>query len=213
MKLLAVNGSPRKNKNTAQLLNEIVAGAASRRADTELVHLIDLNYSGCVSCFLCKRLGGKSYGRCAVNDDLAAILRKAHEADVLVVGTPFYFCAETASTRAFLERLWFQYYLYSAVKPPLSPRKKATALVYTMNVPEEKMETFGKTPVVNRAKSVMEHLFAPCEVLLCCDTKQFDDYSQYDTDIWDVSAKLKRHEEVFPQELAQAHKLGESLVS
>ncbi|GHT27578.1 flavodoxin family protein [Planctomycetales bacterium] len=213
MKLLAVNGSPRKNWNTARLLNKIAEGASSQGAETELIHLCDLKFSGCISCFRCKEIGGKWYGRCAVKDELTPILQKAREADVLVLGTPFYFCAETAAMRAFEERLWFQYYLYSAIKEPLSPKKKATALVYTMNVKQEDMDDFGKTTIIKRAKMVMERLFAPCEVFLSCDTKQFDDYSKYDTDIWDVPAKLKRHDEVFPQELEQAFTLGIKLAS
>jgi Multimeric flavodoxin WrbA len=60
MKFLAINGSPRKNKNTASLLGKIAEGAASTGAETELVHLVDLNYRGCTSCFACKLVGGKS---------------------------------------------------------------------------------------------------------------------------------------------------------
>jgi multimeric flavodoxin WrbA len=96
MKLLAVNGSPRKNKNTARLLEQVVAGAGEKGAETELVHLRDLRYTGCISCFECKRIGGPSYGRCVLKDDLRPILDKAHEADVLVLGSPFYICTETA---------------------------------------------------------------------------------------------------------------------
>ncbi len=232
MKLLAVNGSPRRNMNTGSLLERITQGAASRGAEVELVHLRDLmdaanppghgktepehqwsgGFRGCISCFHCKDPNGKSYGRCILKDNLTPLLQKAHEADVLVLGSPFYFSTEPALMRAFIERLWFQYYLYSLKKPPLSPRKKATALVYTMNVREEDIQTYGKDKAINTAKGVMERLFAPCEVFLCCDTKQFKDYSPYETDIWDVPAKLKRHEEVFPKELEAAYALGARLV-
>ncbi len=212
MKLLAVNGSPRKAWNTAQLLEKVIAGAAASGADAELAHLRDYTYRGCISCFHCKDPKGSSYGRCILKDDLAPLLQKAHEADVLVLGSPFYFCMETAYMRAFMERLWFQYLLYSKVKPPLSPRKKAAALVYTMNVAEERMKAYGKTTVVGIAKGVMERLFAPCEVFLCCDTMQFKDYSKYDTDMWDASAKIKRHQDVFPQDLERAFDLGRRLV-
>ena len=208
MKFLAINGSPRKNKNTASLLGKIAEGAASTGAETELVHLVDLNYRGCTSCFACKLVGGKSYGRCAMNDDLMPVLQAAHDADVLVLGTPFYFMEETSIMRGLMERLWFQYYLYTQKKPPLSPKKKATALVYTMNIPETAMPDFGKDKIVAKAKGVMEHLFGSCEILLSCDTKQFDDYSKYEVDYFDVPSKLKRHEEIFPLELQKAYELG-----
>jgi len=212
MKLLAINGSPRKKENTAQLLEKVVAGAVSANAQAEIVHLRDLKYSGCISCFQCKDATSKSYGRCAVRDDLTAVLDKAHEADVIVLGSPFYFSIETAFMRACMERLWFQYYLYTTKKPPLSPRKKAAALVYTMNVKEEDIPAFGKDKVIGVAKGVMERLFAPCTVFLCTDTKQFDDYSKYEVDYFDVPAKLRRHEEVFPKDLERAYELGRDLV-
>jgi hypothetical protein len=81
-----------------------------------------------------------------------------------------------------------------------------------MNVPEEAIPLYGKDKAISVAKGVMERLFAPCEVFLCCDTRQFDDYSKYETDIWDVPAKLKRHKEVFPGELTRAFELGARLV-
>ena len=59
----------------------------------------------------------------------------------------------------------------------------------------------------------MERQFAPCEVFLSCDTLQFDDYSQYDTDMWDEAAKRRRHETVFQDELRRAREMGRRLVS
>ena len=51
MKVMAINGSPRKKWNTATLLDKALEGAASQGAETELIHLYDLNYKGCISCF------------------------------------------------------------------------------------------------------------------------------------------------------------------
>ena len=68
MKVLAINGSPRKDWNTATLLKAALDGAASEGAGVELVHLYDLAYHGCVSCFACKLKGGSSYGNCAYKD-------------------------------------------------------------------------------------------------------------------------------------------------
>ena len=213
MKLLAVNGSPRKKWNTAQLLDQVVEGAASEGAKARLVHLRDLQYSGCVSCFHCKDPKGKSYGRCVLKDDLRDILDRAHEAEVLVLGTPFYFSTETALMRAFMERLFFQYYLYTTKKPPLSPRKKSVALLYTMNVKETDIPAYHKDVIINRAKGIMENLFAPCEVFLSTDTKQVKDYSKYEMDVFDPAAKDRRHEEVFPEDLRRAFDLGARLVA
>lgn len=72
MTYYAINGSPRKTHNTATILNKALEGvkAADPQAQTELIHLYSHDFSGCVSCFECKRLGGKSYGKCAVRDGL-----------------------------------------------------------------------------------------------------------------------------------------------
>lgn len=74
MKVYAINGSPRKSWNTAMLLENALKGAAAQGAETELIHLYDLNFKGCTSCFGCKLKGGKSYGKCAMRDDLTPVL-------------------------------------------------------------------------------------------------------------------------------------------
>jgi multimeric flavodoxin WrbA len=84
MKVMAFNGSPRKNWNTAQLLEKALEGAASAGAQTEMVNLYDLNYRGCMSCFSCKQKDGVNYAKCAMRDDLTPLLKKAGEADALI---------------------------------------------------------------------------------------------------------------------------------
>ena len=54
--IIAINGSPRKNFNTGTLLKKALEGAESKRADTELINLYELNYKGCNS-FFCVKLG------------------------------------------------------------------------------------------------------------------------------------------------------------
>ena len=61
MKVMAFNGSPRKKKwNTVTLLKSALEGAASVGAETELVQLYDLDFSGCMSCFSCSSLFTRS---------------------------------------------------------------------------------------------------------------------------------------------------------
>ena len=68
MRAIAVNGSPRKNWNTATLLEGTLKGCSDNGVETEMVHLYDHVYRGCISCFACKRIGGKNYvfGSCEV---------------------------------------------------------------------------------------------------------------------------------------------------
>ena len=102
MKVMAFNGSPRKKWNTATLLEKALEGAASQGAETELIHLYDLNYKGCISCFACKTKGGKSYGKCAIKDDLTPILGKVEEADALILGSPIYLGDVSGEMRSFM---------------------------------------------------------------------------------------------------------------
>lgn len=55
MKIMAINGSPRRAENTARLLHKALEGAASLGAETEYIDLYPLKYKGCLSCFYCKR--------------------------------------------------------------------------------------------------------------------------------------------------------------
>lgn len=113
MKVTAFNGSPRKKQNTATLLENALAGARSNEAETELIHLYDLDYKGCSSCFSCKTKGGKSYGHCAVNDELTPILIKIEESDAIILGSPIYLGTVTGKMRSFMERLLFPYLTYT----------------------------------------------------------------------------------------------------
>ena len=86
MYIIAINGSPRKNGNTAALLNKALEGASSQGATTEMINLYDLNFKGCVSCFACKLKDGKSYGKCADKDELTPVLDKIESADAVISG-------------------------------------------------------------------------------------------------------------------------------
>lgn len=213
MNVLAINGSPRKKWNTATLLSHALRGAESVGAETELVHLYDLDYKGCVSCFECKKIGGKNYGRCAVKDGLTPLLEKAGAADALILGTPVYFGAESGMMRSFIERLAFPYLTYTPGYVSLFTRTMPTALVYTMNIPERMLPEWGYDVFMERMRGVMARTFGSCEVLASTDTYQFDDYSKYLSTCWDPAAKARRREEVFPQDCAKAHALGERLAA
>lgn len=119
MNVIAVNGSPRKKWNTATLLKNALDGATSVGAQTEMIHLYDLKYKGCTSCFACKRKGG-NLGRCAMKDDLTDVLEKITHCDVLLLGTPIYFGNVSGELLSFLERLLFSSMTYISGTAPHS---------------------------------------------------------------------------------------------
>lgn len=208
MKVIAINGSPRKNWNTATLLEKVLAGAKDGGAETEMVHLYDLSFKGCISCFACKKIGGASYGRCALKDDLTPILDRVEKADAVILGSPVYFFTESGMMRTFMERLRFPYYTYTPGFQSIFPGRIRTALVYTMTVNEEFMAGLGIDKALGATQWFMNHLFGNCEVLLCHETYQFDDYSKYLTTVFDVDEKERRRREAFPQDCARAYDLG-----
>ncbi len=208
MKVLAFNGSPRKDRNTATLLYKALEGAASKGADTELIHLYDLNYKGCISCFACKMKDGKSYGRCPVNDDLKNVFRKIEEADAIVLGSPIYFGRVSGEMASFLDRLIFQYLVYSRTERSLFPKKIKTGFIYTMNVTEDMYGTMGMDVPVRFNEMALTRVFGSSENLLCFDTYQFDDYSKVVAPMFDPESKAKRRAEVFPEDCRKAVEMG-----
>ncbi len=211
MRIMAFNGSPRKEWNTGTLLAEVLAGAASRGAETELVHLYDLAFTGCLSCFSCKRLGGRGRGRCAVQDPLTPLLTRAAEADALVLGSPVYLGAETSRARAFIERLCYPYLRYARENRSLFPRRIRTALLFTMNLTAEGLARRGMDRHLGITEEFFQRLFGGVETLYCYDTRQFDDYAKYDNELFDPVHKARQGSEAFPRERRRARELGERL--
>lgn len=213
MNALAINGSPRKKWNTATLLEHALEGAASAGAQTELVHLYDLQYTGCISCFECKKIGGKSYGRCAVNDGMTPLLARAAGADVLILGSPFYFRAESGQMRSFLERLLFPYLTYTPNLEPIFPGRLAAGLIYTMGAKEQDLAAIGQDQAAAGTRWFMANTFGGCEMLLSTDAFQFTDYSKYLSTRFDPEAKARRRAEVFPEDCRKAREMGARLAA
>ncbi len=208
MKVIAINGSPRKKWNTATLLEKALEGAASKGAETELIHLYDLKYSGCTSCFSCKIKDGKSYGKCAVNDDLKGVFEKIEKAGAIILGSPIYYSAESGMFRSFFERLLFQYMLYTAPPRTVFPGKLSIGFVYTMNAPEEAAKQIGYDHRFNVNEMMAKMILGEAETLVSYDTNQFEDYTKIDSTLFNVENKLKRHKEVFPKDCEKAIEMG-----
>ena len=209
MKVIAINGSPRKKWNTAQMLESALKGAKDAGAETQLVHLIDLNFKGCISCFACKRLGGPSYAKCNVRDDLKSVLEDIWDADALIVGSPVYFGDVTADLRALLERLWFSVLMYNTDHMVRAPKKLPVKVIFTTNAPEF---AFHKT-LNESLTGAMERFVGPTELIEANATLQFDDYSKYDARMINEEDRIKRHKEVFPLDLQNAYDIGKRAVA
>jgi multimeric flavodoxin WrbA len=213
MNVIAINGSPRKKWNTATLLEKALVGAASCGANTELVHLYSLYYSGCISCFACKLIDGKSFGKCAVKDELTDVLEKCMTADALVLGSPIYLGTATGEMRSFIERLVYPPLSYEELWGSIFPRNMKTTFIYTCNVPEDRILDFCGQQI-KLTETMLQKIFrAPSETLLCCETYQFEDYSKMACGIFDEKQRAQRRKEVFPIDCQKAFDLGVRLAA
>lgn len=207
MKVLAINGSPRKQWNTATLLNKALEGACSKGAETELINLYDSKFVGCTSCFACKLKNGESYGHCAFKDDITPILKSIEDVDALILGSPIYLGTVTGVIRSFLERLIFPYLVYDTERTSLYPKKLHVGFIYTMGANENFIKALSIDKHVELNEMILGRIFGSSESLLVTDTYQFDDYSKY-VNSFDVEEKAKRRREVFPIDCEKAYEMG-----
>ena len=217
-KMILLNASPRKDKNTAQMLEQVMKGAQDAGAEVELIHLTSLNYKGCVSCFACKRTGNKCGGLCIQKDDLRPVLERILEADALVIGSPIYWHNTTGMFRNFIERLLFPILSYNnadehgAIK--YLDKKLQTAVVYTMNVPNDYYyNLFHYHEILEPVRAQMEAFFGYCEQLEARNTWQFyPDYSKFDAAAVDIEQKQWFRENQWPKDMEAAYEMGKRLI-
>jgi len=105
MKVLAFNGSPRKDGNTAILINHIFRELENEGVETELVQFSGRKIHGCIACYKCFENKDQ---RCSVKDDLAKeCIEKMIAADGIILGSPVYFADVTAEMKALIDRAGF----------------------------------------------------------------------------------------------------------
>ena len=206
-RIVAVNAGPRKGWNTDTLITEAAKGAEAAGAKVERFDLFRLaKYTGCVSCFGCKRELNK--GHCVCRDGLTPVLDAIREADGLIIGSPNYLSDMTASFRALYERLMFQNLTYNKEKPCCSERPIPVLLVMTSNAPEGMYQG-----LLQGYQQTLNRFVGPTEVFVSGDTLQLEDYGKTDWEwsMFDAQAKKNRHETVFPQECRKAFELGAAM--
>ena len=213
MKVIAINGSPRPNKNTVQLLNQALMGAQASDAETKMISLYPLQYRGCVSCFYCKRKD-KEHGTCIIKDDLTPVIEELKQADAIIWGSPIYFYNITSALQALFERFLFSNYIYNKDVPSVLGKQIPSAFIYTMNVTEE--QSF-ETPLRESLKPIeaaVERILGVEPIKhYVYNTLQFDDYSKFESSIFSESDKKSYHEATFEKSLNEAYQIDQQLVA
>ena len=119
MKVLCVQGSPRKNGNSTTIARRFLKIAEDRGAEIKTYRLNDLKFRPCQACYACKT----KLEHCGLKDDLTPVLKALEECDLVVVATPVYFGDISAQTKAFIDRI------FSFVKPDFHERSDPVRFV------------------------------------------------------------------------------------
>ena len=123
MKVVAFNGSVRKEGNTALLLSTALAEIAAEGIETELYQLAGKPIQGCIACYQCFKNKDR---RCAVTKDIAnECIEKLADADGILLGSPTYFADVSASMKALIERCG----MVGRANPELLRRKVGAGVV------------------------------------------------------------------------------------
>ena len=202
-KIIAVNAGPRMGWNTETLISEASKGAESAGAAVERFDLFRLEkYTGCISCFGCKKERNK--GHCICKDGLTPVLDAIREADGLIIGSPNYLGELTASFRALYERLIFQNLTYSLDPVCCNENMIPVLLIMTSNAPDSSYQE-----LLRNYQQTLNRFVGPTELLVSGDTLQINDYSKTDWPwYFNGEAKHRRHETVFPEECREAYEKG-----
>jgi hypothetical protein len=115
LKVLGIAGSPRRDGNTDHLLQQVMAGASSRGAETKTIVLSELNIAPCRHCNGCIETG-----ICVVNDDMQWLHRDLRQADRIALASPIFFMGVTAQTKAMIDRCQALWVIKYVLKLPVA---------------------------------------------------------------------------------------------
>jgi len=106
MKVVAINGSPKNNGNTAQLIDTIAQELAKENITTEVLHIGNKTIRGCFGCGACAKNKDE---RCVAKDDayVNECIQKMKEADGILIGTPVHWAGIAGTMKSFLDRAFY----------------------------------------------------------------------------------------------------------
>lgn len=111
LKVLILNGSPRKNGNTSVAIGEMEKVFAQSGVEAETVQIGQLDVRGCISCGTCFERG-----KCVFDDIVNELAPKFEAADGLVIASPVYYASANATLIACLDRLFYSTHFDKTMK-------------------------------------------------------------------------------------------------
>ena len=179
---------------------------ASGSAETELIQLSNLAYSGCRSYFACKKAGVET-GRCMWRDDLQPVLDKMLSANAVFMGSPIYLGNVSGMMYCLMERLVFSLLSYDDYSKKMFHGSVNSCFFFTMNAPKMFAKTAYRS-VMKQYSDAMKCLGGNSEYYAACDTLQFEDYSKFAAGTFYEEHKRKMRKEQFPKDLQAAYDIG-----
>jgi len=142
-KILVLSASPKKEGNTAALVEWFAEGTRSKGAHVETVATAFLKYktTGCTSCRSCQKTD--TY-ECVINDDAKPILANMAHADVIVVATPLYFFGASAQLKIIFDRMFSLYKWDNAAGTMTTPLKGKTLVLLASAFEDKGLEALEK---------------------------------------------------------------------
>ena len=120
MNILVLNGSPRPNGNTKQMINAFMEGAAAANHQVNVIDICKKEIKGCIACEYCHT---KGHGVCVQKDDMQEVYDLLKETDMLVIASPIYYHGISGQLKCVIDRF------YSAAYPSRPPHLKKIAMI------------------------------------------------------------------------------------
>lgn len=124
-KIAVLMGSPRRNGNTAKLVESFVMGANKAGNEVEVIRAATLNINGCLGCNACITNGHK----CVQKDDMQSVYDRLKDVEVIVIATPIYFYGVSSQLKCLIDRL------HNPVRNDFSVKKLALLCVCADTIP------------------------------------------------------------------------------
>lgn len=122
MRALILNGSPRPNGHTKQMIEAFCEGLDKTGHEYDELDICRMNIHGCLAC---EYSHGKGNGRCVQKDDMGKVYHLLSEADILVIASPIYYHGLTGQLKCCIDRFYAALY----PKKPMKLAKVAMLLV------------------------------------------------------------------------------------
>lgn len=208
-KIVIIDGGPRKNMNTAAMIEAFTRGVKSvdGEIDVQRIFLYDIDYKGCYSCLACKLKATPFRDVCAYKDGLTDTLRETAYADGVVFASPIFYSRVTGQLESFIERLtfpWLSYDDYSMHPPKRIP----AAIIYTMN------DISAERRNLQSLEMLLGGFYGERpERIAACNTYQVKDYDRYAMASFRKENKERWRAEHWDHDLQQAYEAGQRMAA